>query len=217
MFLESDFLPISALQHLLFCERQCCLIHVEQIWIENRLTSEGRVLHANVHEQGDEARNGVLITHGLKLKSFVLGLTGVADVVEFHFSDLNGIELANRKGLWSPFPVEYKRGKPKNNSSDEVQLCAQALCLEEMLKISIEKGALYYGSEHKRHEIEFSELLRKETVKASQRLHKIIDSGITSPTHYEKHCDSCSMIGVCMPKIFKKDAKEYLEKYIYQE
>ena len=124
MFSEDELLPLSALQHLLFCERQCALIHIEQAWAENRLTVEGKNLHAKVHEADDESRGDLRIVRGLRLRSLRLGLVGQADVVEFH----------KQGDAWLPFPVEYKRGKPKPEPCDEVQLCAQAICLEEMTR-----------------------------------------------------------------------------------
>jgi CRISPR-associated exonuclease Cas4 len=215
MYSESDLLMLSALQHLVFCERQCCLIHIEQAWAENRFTAEGRILHERVHEQETESRGDLLIVRGLKLRSLALGLSGVADVVEFHRIESGGIRLPHRRGLWLPFPVEYKRGKPKKDSCDEVQLCGQAMCLEEMTGASIENGALYYGSLKKRHEVVFSEALRKETCDLAARLHALIESGITPPAVYEKKCDSCSLFDVCLPEVGKKkNVARYIEKMI---
>lgn len=211
MFSESDLLMLSALQHLAFCERQCCLIHIEQAWAENRLTAEGRILHERVHEQESESRGNVYIVRGLKLRSLVLGLSGIADVVEFHRTDAGGVELAGKKGRWIPFPVEYKRGKPKSDRCDEVQLCGQAICLEEMLNTKIENGALFYGAMHKRHEVTFDETLRSETMAMSRRLHELISKGITPAAVYEKKCDRCSLIDICVPKAGKgKSVEEYM-------
>jgi CRISPR-associated exonuclease Cas4 len=209
---ESDLLSLSALQHLAFCERQCCLIHIEQAWAENRLTAEGRLLHERVHGQEAESRGDVLIVRGLKLRSLKLGLSGVADVVEFHRAESgNGIKLPGKKGLWRPFPVEYKRGKPKSGSCDEVQLCAQAICLEEMLNCQIENGALYYGAQHKRHEVAFDAALREETWRMAARLHDLMEKGITPPAVYEKRCEQCSLVDVCMPEAGRKSVAKYLE------
>ncbi len=157
MYSESDLLMLSAIQHLAFCERQCCLIHIEQAWAENRLTAEGRILHDRVHSENAESRGDVYIVRGLKLRSLQLGLSGVADVVEFHRVETGGVSLPGKKGQWKPFPVEYKRGKPKSDRCDEVQICGQAMCLEEMLDTRIENGALFYGAQHKRHEVVFDE------------------------------------------------------------
>jgi len=218
MFSESDLLSLSALQHLAFCERQCCLIHIEQAWEENRLTAEGRLLHERVHGQETESRGDILIVRGLRLRSLILGLSGVADAVEFHRVQLGGIVLPHKKGKWVPFPVEYKRGKPKHDSSDTIQLCAQALCLEEMTGTTIHSGALYYGSQHKRLNVDFDEVLRNKTVATSQRLHDLIDAKITPPAQYTKKCEQCSLIDICMPLAVKNaDVKNYLEKVLQDD
>ena len=213
MYSESDLLMLSALQHLAFCERQCCLIHIEQAWEENRFTAEGRILHERVHEQESESRGDVYIARGLKLRSLRLGLSGIADVVEFHRVETGGIALPGKKGLWLPFPVEYKRGKPKKKSCDEVQLCGQAICLEEMLGCRIERGALYYGSQHKRQDVVLGTVLREETERMAARLHELIAAGKTPVAVYEKKCDNCSLVELCMPKAGgKKDVLRYLKE-----
>ena len=179
-------LPISALQHLVFCERQCALIHVEQVWAENQFTAEGQILHEKAHDGPDEVLAGVRIRRGLHIRSEKLGLSGIADVVEFHPDG-------------SVQPVEYKRGKPKKNASDTVQLCAQAICLEESLDISIETGALFYGQRRRRHECVFDESLRNLTAQAARRLHELIAHGETPPAVRQKKCESCSLLEICMP------------------
>lgn len=153
-FTEDQLLPISALQHLLFCERQCALIHVERSWAENRLTVEGRLLHGRVHEEDDRTRAGVRVVHGLQLVSQQLGLYGVADVVEFRDAGL-------------AFPIEHKRGRPKSYDADVVQLCAEALCLEEMTKRPVSEGALFYGKTRRRLRVVFDDTLRRRTERAS--------------------------------------------------
>ena len=192
MFNEEDLLPISALQHLLFCERQAALIHVERLWAENRLTVEGGQLHERAHDGPDESRPGVRITRGLELRSLELGLIGKADVVEFREQDGHA---AGRQA----FPVEYKRGKPKKDGSDEVQLCAQALCLEEMLGVSVPSGAFFYGRPRRRHEVAIDETLRERTRKAIERLHEIVRSGETPRVARGRKCDRCSMLNLCIP------------------
>ncbi len=216
MYSESDLLMLSALQHLAFCERQCCLIHVEQAWSENRLTAEGRILHERVHEQETESRGDVVIVRGLKLRSLRLGLSGIADVVEFHKVEENtGVCLPGKKGFWRVYPVEYKRGKPKKDGSDEIQLCGQAFCLEEMTGAKIESGALYYGSQHKRHEVLFTGELRNKTEAMAKRLHELVSSAVTPKAVYEKKCDNCSLVDVCMPEAGrKKSMEEYLEEVL---
>jgi CRISPR-associated exonuclease Cas4 len=198
---------ISALQHFVFCSRQCALIHIEQVWDENRFTAEGKIMHEHVHEQGDESRGNVRIGRGIPLRSLRLGLVGVADVVEFHRIDRN---------LWQPFPVEYKRGKPKPDSSDSVQLCAQAICLEEMLSIPVPKGALFYGRTRRRLDVTFDESLRARTEEAAREAHDLIESGVTPPPVYGKRCESCSLLNKCMPRKMEKQVsvKRYLKRMI---
>lgn len=199
MYSESDLLPLSALQHLMFCERQCALIHSEQLWDENVLTIEGRHLHDKVDSQPPvESREDTRIARGLPLRSLRLGLSGKADVVEFH-SSASGITLKGVSGLWTPYPVEYKRGRPKRNKCDEVQLCAQALCLEEMLNASIPKGALYYGKTRHRMEVSLGPDLRRTTEETAARLHRLISSGVTPKAAREPKCDNCSLLSLCLP------------------
>ena len=186
----SDSLPLSALQHLLFCERQCALIHVERLWEENRFTAEGRVLHEKVDEGRGESRPGVRITRSLQLRSEALGLHGVADVVELH---------RRPDGGWQPFPVEYKRGKPKAHDADLVQLCAQAMCLEEGFGVPVTEGALFYGQTRRRLDVLFDEGLRELTRRTAARLHELIESGKTPRAVREKKCEACSLLEVCLP------------------
>lgn len=196
-FEEKDFLQLSALQHILFCRRQCALIHIEQLWVENRFTAEGRVMHERV-DRGDQADRGrVRIEYSLPLKSSTLGIAGKADVVEFHRKETS-------KRRWIPFPVEYKRGRPKKDLSDKVQLCAQAMCLEEMLNVRIEEGALFYGKTRRRLDIVFDNELRNQTIQTAAHLHEMISSGVTPPPEYTKKCDACSFISLCLPKAIEK-------------
>ncbi|EFK09639.1 CRISPR-associated protein Cas4 [delta proteobacterium NaphS2] len=192
-FPESEFIQLSALQHMLFCERQCALIHVEQLWAENRFTAEGRIMHERV-DRGDSKDMGrIRVAYSLPLQSRHLGVSGKADVVEFHLS-------GGKQGKWVPFPVEYKRGKPKKNDSDKVQLCAQALCLEEMLGHPVENGALFYGKTRRRLDVVFDDALRRLTFETARKVHDLIDSGTTPTARYEKKCDTCSMKSLCLPK-----------------
>ena len=195
MYSEDDLLPVSALQHLLFCERQCALIHIEQAWSENLFTAQGRILHEKVHSETAERRKDIRVEYGMPLRSLRIGLAGKADVIEFH---------RRQDGSWQPFPVEYKRGRKKPDNRDNVQLCAQALCLEEMLRVSIPCGAIYYGKERHRTDVEFDEALRKETEETAGRLRRLIDSGKTPPPVYEEKCDTCSLMGICLPKTLEK-------------
>ena len=202
MYTEDDLLPLSGLQHLRFCERQWGLIHLEGQWAENRLTAEGRVLHERAHEGSTDSRPGLLIARGLVIRSLRHGITGQTDVVEFRCvgkADRLGVEIAGRKGLWQIFPVEYKRGKPKSLSCDEIQLCAQALCLEEMFNCTIAAGALFYGEPRRRTEVAFERSLRAETESLCQRMHELFVAGKTPSGRVGKHCRRCSLETICMP------------------
>jgi CRISPR-associated exonuclease Cas4 len=213
MYCEDDLLSISALQHLVFCRRQCALIHTEQLWSENVFTAEGRGLHEKVHESEAESRAGVRIVRGLRLRSLELGLVGQADVVEFH-QDSSGGAVPGLEGRYRAFPVEYKRGKPKVDACDEVQLCAQAICLEEMLGMSIARGALFYGRPRRRTEVEFTEALRQQTRETAGKLHELLRSGRTPTAAYEKKCESCSLLERCLPQItgVRKNIRHYLSQ-----
>lgn len=199
---------LSALQHYLFCPRQCALIHVEGVWNENYLTVSGRHLHERVDRKETETRKDVHLATSLRLLSDRFGLTGVADMVEFHRQsepcDASGIcvaaRLPGRVGFWRPLPVEYKRGAPKSHRADEVQLCAQALCLEEMLDVSIKAGALFYGETRRRTDIEFDAELRALTEGVVAKVHELIDTGITPPPVLTKGCKACSMLDLCRPE-----------------
>ncbi|MBI5441479.1 MAG: CRISPR-associated protein Cas4 [Deltaproteobacteria bacterium] len=206
---ESDLVPLSALQHWLFCPRQCALIHLEQVWEENRLTAEGRVLHERVDAGGAEKRRDVKRAFGLPIRCLRLGLTGKADVVEFHrhaapAPSVGPAALAPPRrspdGSWQPYPVEHKRGRRKREDWDRVQLCAQALCLEEMLGVSIPEAALFYGSEQRREVVALDEALRRETEETAAAVHQMLLEGRTPPPEYAKKCESCSLVEVCLPK-----------------
>ncbi|TWT47059.1 hypothetical protein KOR42_41710 [Thalassoglobus neptunius] len=225
MYSEDDLLPISALQHLLFCERQCALIHVERLWAENRFTAEGNHLHEKAHTGKPETRNGVRITCSLPLHSNTLGLVGQADVVEWEppaSQRISGKRLVDvlkaatpeDRQQWRVTPIEYKRGKPKQNNCDRVQLCAQAICLEEMLDVKIEQGELFYGSKRRRVTVNCDEALREITLHAAQRLHHIIDHRLTPPAIREKKCDSCSLLNLCLPDAIapNRSVNDYLSE-----
>ncbi len=218
MFCEDELLPISALQHLSFCERQWALIHLEQVWSENAFTAEGRNLHDKTHEAEAENRPGVRIVRGLRLHCLRLGLVGQADVVEFHAGEA-GVPLEGAEGLWRPFPVEYKRGKAKLDNCDRVQLCAQALCLEEMLGTPIHEGALFYGRPRRREQVEFTPALRAETEALAARLHELYQTGKTPKAKYSGKCKSCSLLERCLPQVtgIDKDIQHYLAKALEKE
>jgi CRISPR-associated exonuclease Cas4 len=207
VYSEDDLIMLSALQHFVFCPRQCALIHLEQVWSESRLTAEGRLMHEHVHEAGDETRGSVRIARGLPLRSLRLGVVGMADVVEFHRVS---------KDVWQPFPIEYKRGKPKLDHCDAIQLCGQAACLEEMLDIEVPKGALFYGKTRRRYDVTFDETLRGELERTAQAVRDLIGAGRTPPAVYGKRCESCSLVGECLPKTISrhKSAKRYLSSVV---
>lgn len=188
MYDESALLPLSGLQHLAFCERQWALIHVEQSWAENRLTAEGAVLHEKVDEAQYETRHGMRLVRALPLRCLRLGLAGRADLVEF---PLDG---------GPPVPVEYKRGRPKPGDADEVQLCAQGLCLEEMLGVKLGGGLLFYHRTRRREEVEFGNALRQRVEHLSARMHALHVAGVTPKSKREKKCDQCSLLDLCRPE-----------------
>lgn len=191
MYNEDQLLPLSALQHWLFCPRQCGLIHLEQVWAENKFTADGQVLHHKAHEGADESKAGVRITRSLPVRSLVLGISGQCDIVEFH-----------RDG--QIIPVEYKRGKPKAHRADEVQLCAQAICLEEMLGSTVSSGYLYYGANRRRTFIDFEAVLRQLVQETAGTLHAMIGSRVTPRAEYaSRRCDACSLIELCQPKAMR--------------
>ncbi len=200
---EDDLIMLSALQHLVFCERQCALIHIEQLWSENVLTAEGKIMHEKVDTANRESRGKIRIEYGVPMRSLRLGLIGKADVVEFH----------KHGDCWIPFPVEYKRGKPKLDDCDKVQLCAQAICLEEMMDVEISEGALFYGQTRHRYDVKFDSTLRKETEEAAMRLRELIASGITPPPVYSEKCKKFSLVELCLPKATRK-ARNYLAKVV---
>ncbi|MBU0995911.1 MAG: CRISPR-associated protein Cas4 [Proteobacteria bacterium] len=203
---DADFLPISALQHYIFCPRQCALIHVERLWFENKFTAEGKVMHERVDKGGERDRGTVRVEYGLHLVCHKLGLFGQADVVEFHLTD-------KESNAWAPCPVEYKRGKPKRDNSDKVQLCAQALCLEEMYHVGIPEGVLFYGTTRRRQLVIFSPELRQETADTARLLQDMIQNRVTPEPAYNKKCENCSFVDFCMPRVCKgKSVKSYLKK-----
>jgi len=203
MFDEDELLPLSGLQHLMFCERQWGLIHIEQQWAENRLTAEGRVIHERAHESGAENRPGIRIARGLRLRSLRLGLAGQADIVEFHRSS-DGLAIPGAAGCWRPFPIEYKRGRPKRGLWDVVQICAQALCLEEMFGGCVPAGALYYGETRRRTLVPLGKEVRTKTEDLTRRMHDLYRAGTTPPPVYAPKCDRCSLFAVCMPRLIAK-------------
>jgi CRISPR-associated exonuclease Cas4 len=218
-YTADELLPLSGIQHFLFCRRQWALIHVEQQWKENALTAEGRILHRRTDDPFfTETRNGVVTARSVPVASYRLGLSGVCDVVEFTTSP-DGVKLPNRAGLYLPAPVEYKRGKEKHDHSDEAQLCAQAICLEEMLSAPIPRGYLYYGETRHRVEIVFTAALRALVKEMSDEMHNYFSRGYTPRVKPFKGCRSCSLADVCLPMLQEKviAASRYIQRQLESE
>ena len=214
MYDEGSLRPISALQHLIFCERQCALIHNERLWADNVLTVEGSLLHQNVDQKAPrhESRGDLRLCRALELHSFQLGLFGIADTVELHRDAQQGVRIPGVRGLWRPVPIEWKRGRVKLDAADRVQLCAQALCLEEMLGTRIPAGVLFYAQTHRRYDVEFDEALREQTAATAARLHELLTAGTTPAAVREKKCDRCSLFELCRPDLPERDVWAYLKQ-----
>jgi len=210
---EDELIPISALQHLVFCERQFSLMYVEGLWAENRFTVEGAELHAQVDGGEAERRGEVCIARAVPLRSLALGLTGRSDVVELR-RDETGARIPGLGGRWRPYPIEYKRGRPKNHRADEVQLCAQALCLEEMLGVEVQLGALFYGLPRRRTEVAFDTELRQLVGSAAERARELLGSRETPTARRDKRCERCSLIELCQPDAGQRSAYGYLVRGI---
>lgn len=222
MYTEDELIPLSALPHLLYCERRAALVHVEQVWHDNVYTVEGSYVHDRADQIGSEKRGNLLICRGVYIRSMELGLSGRADVVEFRLgnetgSSSEGVQLPGHDGLWVPYPVDYKRGRLRREPGYEIQLCAQAMCLEESLGVeAIVGGALYFGETHRRLEITFDSELRELTVRAARRLHELINSGVTPRANESAKCDKCSLQEACMPELGsrRRSAKLYLKRVL---
>ena len=211
---DDGYLLISGLQHLVFCEKQWALIYLENLWDENLLTVEGRHLHKNVHKIGRESRGEVKLATDLALCSRRLGIRGAADMVEFHHDEERGVRVAAFGGRrrWVPYPVEYKRGRKRPDLADEMQLCAQAVCLEEMLGAAVPRGALFYGEPRRRTEIEFTPELRAKLEAACARAREIMD-GVSAPRYNAgRHCKKCSLNEFCMPE--ETGARDRSARYV---
>lgn len=209
---EEDFLMLSGIQHFKFCRSRWALIHIEQQWQENLRTIDGSIMHENAHDKFlNENRKGILIRRGMNIHSRKMGISGECDVVEFHKDD-SGISLHGTDGLWRPYPVEYKRGKPNEQSGDMLQLCAQALCLEEMLCCSIDVGALYFGEIRRRVEVDFTQKLREEVHEVTYQMHDLYSKNRTPKVKPTKSCNACSLKDLCLPKLLgKRSVKQYIQ------
>lgn len=218
MYTDDELLPISGLAHLEFCARRCALVHLEGLWGENLQTAQGRLLHQRVHEAPSGMAGAIRVARGLRLRSSELGLSGVADVVEFHpldETDEGGAVLPGRAGCWRPYPVEYKRGRRKSERSYFVQLCAQALCLEEMLETDVPAGALYHGKSRNRQTVDFDAPLRETTRQRAQQFHELIAQANIPVAEYGAKCRFCSLNGQCLPKLPRsRSALHYVARTI---
>lgn len=215
---EEEFLQISGIQHFVFCRRQWALIDVEQQWAENSRTVEGELLHEKAHEEGfREKRGGLLTVRGLRVFSSTLGVSGACDVVEFR-QDPNGVPLREYPGLWLAYPVEYKRGEPKEHDADKLQLCCQAMCLEEMLATQIPEGALFYGEPRRREVVAFTPEMREQVKAILREMHALHKRGYTPKVKTGKFCRACSLFETCLPKLCKDlSAKAYIQEALDKE
>jgi CRISPR-associated exonuclease Cas4 len=212
---DDDLLMLSGIQHMAFCERQWAFIHIEQQWEENRQTIEGHHLHERVDDPLEsDTRNDVVNLRAVPIASYRLGLSGIADVIEFFRTDSFGLVLPGHSGKWHPHPVEYKRGKPKPDDRDQVQLCAQAICLEEMYDIDIKKGALFYGETRHRETVELTITLRNRVNELALRMHELYRLGQTPLPVYKSHCKACSLVDICLPQSIQRthDVNKFLEE-----
>jgi CRISPR-associated exonuclease Cas4 len=211
---EDAYLQISGLQHFAFCRRQWALIHIEQAWEENLRTVEGKILHERAHDPFfSEKRGDTLVTREMPIQSHKMGVSGRCDIVEFH-ADAQGVALFGRAGLWSPCPVEYKRGSPKTNDADRLQLCAQALCLEEMLLCpTIDTAYLYYGETRRREKVPLTDALRESVRSSFAEMHQYYDRRYTPRVKRTKSCNACSLKDICLPRLPQSDSvRGYMDR-----
>ena len=208
---EDDFLLLSGLQHFSFCPRQWALIHIDGVWSENERTTEGKLLHDTAHDAyRSESRGEVILSRSMPVFSHELGLSGSCDVVEFRRVSSGGIPLAGKDGLWEVYPVEYKRGSPKDGDCDALQLTAQAMCLEEMLCCHIPAGALFYFETRRRQIITFDDALRESVRRSAEEMHRYFDRRWLPRPKRTKSCNACSLRDECLPKLEKlPSAREY--------
>lgn len=214
---EEDFLLLSGIQHFSFCKRQWSLIHIEQQWQENLRTIEGQILHEKTHDETiKEKRGDLIISRGMTVFSRTLGVTGTCDIVELHKS-LEGVKIFGRDDTYKPIPVEYKRGKPKEDECDVLQLCAQAMCLEEMLLCEIPEAFLFYGETKRRLKITLNNELRQRVKIMFKEMHELYEKRYTPKVKLSKSCKACSLSEACMPKLCKNpSAINYINKNLLE-
>ncbi len=219
MYSEDEYLQLSGIQHFMFCRRQWALIHIEQQWEENFRTADGRIMHENAHDSSFREKRGDIITvRGLQLFSSRLGLSGECDVVEFHRDEKNGVEIPKLGGKYTVVPIEYKRGSPKEEDWDRAQLCAQALCLEDMLCCEIKEGYLFYGETRRRSAVVFDSELRQKTENMTEEMHKYYRQKYTPKVKRTKACNACSLRNICLPVICGAlTASQYIEETLRDE
>lgn len=215
---ESEYLQISGLQHFSFCRRQWALIHIEEQWAENERTVDGHLFHERAHDSSfREKRGDTLIVRGISCSSETLGVSGQCDVLEFH-KDPEGVPLRGCEGKWVPYPVEYKKGAEKENDADRLQLCCQAMCLEEMLCVDIPEGALYYGETKRRERVVFSKELREKVKSLLQEMRQYYMQGYTPKVKPSKSCNACSVKELCLPRLLKvQKASAYVKQTLEEE
>lgn len=207
---ENIYFPLSAISHYAFCPRRCALIHNEQMWTDNYFTASGRELHSVVDEGVSESRKERKIARSLRLVSRELGISGLSDVVEFVRDDEAGVPVLRWTGKWRPYPVEYKRGTARNDEPYRRQLCAQAICLEEMFGVAVNEGALYLGSAKRRIVVEIDDSLRIATREISRRIRQLLSSGVTPQAEFGAHCSKCSLVDECMPCLNGISARQWI-------
>ncbi|MDR0880130.1 MAG: CRISPR-associated protein Cas4 [Clostridioides sp.] len=216
---EEDYLMLSGIQHFSFCKRQWALIHVENQWSENLLTVDGEIMHKNAHNPlKSEKRRDRIATHEMSIVSHKLRVVGKCDIVEFHRDD-NGVNISGHDGLWRPYPVEYKRGKSKINDCDRLQLCGQAICLEEMLLCDkIEEAAIFYGEPRRREVVALTDELRNQTFSMIQEMNEYYSRGYTPRAKWKRGCRSCSLQNICLPKMpDSHSVKNYIRESLVED
>ncbi|HPU66956.1 MAG TPA: CRISPR-associated protein Cas4 [Clostridiales bacterium] len=218
MISHYGYLQLSGIQHFVFCRRQWALIFIENQWADNLRTVEGTLLHEKAHDPtSDEKRKDIIIVRGMPIKSDKLRITGICDVVEF-IADENGIHINNYEGKYKVYPIEYKRGEPKENEADILQLVAQAICLEEKLCCSINEGAIYYGKTRRRQKVQITDSLRNSTTRFFKEMHEYTQRQYTPKVKPTKSCNACSLKNICLPKLMKsKSVKDYIANHIADE
>ena len=215
---EEDFLMLSGIQHFAFCRRQWALIHIEQQWQENEYTVAGELLHKNAHDPYfNEKRRDVIVSRSMPVFSRTMGVSGECDIVEFRKSD-DGISIHGHRGLYDVYPIEYKKGSPKDTEIDILQLTAQAMCLEEMLSTHIQEGAVFYGETRRRQVVVFSEDLKEQVSSSFAEMHEMYDRRYTPKVRWSKSCNACSLKDICLPKLGKTPSvKGYIHKTITED